>query len=96
MVLMLALLHHLCLTHNVPFAYVFNLLLVVEAKYVVIEFVPKSDPMVKKLLANREDVYPWYNLPALEAEAFKHFSLVDRHELPTGKRVLYCLKRHGC
>ena len=95
MVLMLALLHHLCLTHNVPFAYVFNLLLVVEAKYVVIEFVPKSDPMVKKLLANREDVYPWYNLPAFETEAFKHFSLVDRHELPAGKRVLYFLKRHG-
>lgn len=95
MVLMLALLHHLCLTHNVPFTYVFNLLLVVEAKYVIIEFVPKSDPMVKKLLANREDVYPWFNLPAFEAEAFKHFSPVDRHELPTGKRVLYCLKRHG-
>ncbi len=95
MVLMLALLHHLCLTHNVPFAYVFSLLLTVEAKYVVIEFVPKSDPMVKKLLANREDVYPWYNLPAFETEAFKHFSLVDRHELPTGKRILYCLKRHG-
>ena len=96
MVLMLALLHHLCLTHSVPFEYVFNLLLVVEAKHVIIEFVPKSDPMVKKLLANREDVYPWYNLPAFETEAFKHFSLVDRHELPTGKRVLYCLKRHGC
>ena len=96
MVLMLALLHHLCLTHNVPFAYIFDLLLVVEAKYVVIEFVPKSDPMVKKLLANREDVYPWYNLPAFETEAFKHFSLVERHELPAGKRVLYCLKRHSC
>ena len=95
-VLMLALLHHLCFTHNVPFAYVFDLLLVVEAKNVIIEFVPKSDPMVKKLLANREDVYPWYNLPAFETEAFKHFSLVDRHELPAGKRVLYCLKRHGC
>ena len=93
MVLMLALLHHLCFTHNVPFAYVFDLLLVVEAKYVVIEFVPKSDPMVKKLLANREDVYPWYNLSAFETEAFKHFSLMDRQELPTGKRVLYCLKR---
>ena len=93
-VLMLALLHHLCVTHNVPFTYIFNLLLIVEAKYVIIEFVPKSDPMVKKLLANREDVYPWYNLPSFETEAFKHFSLVDRHELPTGKRVLYCLKRH--
>ncbi len=95
-VLMLALLHHLCFTHNVPFAYVFDLLLAVEAKYVVIEFVPKSDPMVKKLLANREDVYPWYNLPAFETEAFKHFSPVDQLELPTGKRVLYCLKRHDC
>ncbi len=95
MVLMLALLHHLCVTHNVPFEYIFNLLLIVEAEYVIVEFVPKSDPMVKKLLTNREDVYPWYNLLVFETEAFKHFSLVDRHELPTGKRVLYCLQRHG-
>ena len=94
-VFMLALLHHLCFTHNVPFEYIFNLLLVIEAEYVIIEFVPKSDPMVKKLLANREDVYPWYSLSAFESEAFKHFSLVDRHELPTGKRVLYCLKQRG-
>jgi len=93
-VFMLALLHHLCVTHNVPFEYIFHLLLVLEAKYVMIEFVPKSDPMVQKLLANREDVYPWYTLPAFESEAFKHFSPLARHELPTGKRVLYCLKRH--
>ena len=93
-VLMLALLHHLCVTHNVPFEYIFNLLLVIEAKYVIIEFVPKSDPMVKKLLTNREDVYPWYSLAAFENEAFKHFSQVDRYELPDGKRFLYCLKRH--
>ena len=94
-VFMLALLHHLCISHNVPFEYIFNLLLVIEAEYVIVEFVPKSDPMVKKLLANREDVYPWYTQSAFESEASKHFLLVDRHELPTGKRVLYCLKRHG-
>ena len=92
-VFMLALLHHLCVTHNVPFEYIFNLLQVIEAEYVIIEFVPKSDSMVKKLLTNREDVYPWYTLSAFESEASKHFLLVDRHELPTGKRVLYCLKR---
>ena len=92
---MLALLHHLCFAHNVPFEYIFNLLLVIEAEYVIVEFVPKSDPMVKKLLANREDVYPWYTLSAFESEASKHFLLVDRHELPTGKRVLYCLKQRG-
>ena len=92
-VLMLAVLHHLCLTHNVPFGYIFDFLSGVDAKYVMIEFVPKSDPMVKTLLTNREDVYPWYHPAAFEAEAFKSFAPVDQLELSPGGRVVYCLQR---
>ncbi len=57
-ILALALIHHLCLTKNIPFAHIFNLFARLKARHVIIEFVPKSDPMVKELLANRDDVYP--------------------------------------
>ncbi len=94
-VLMLAVLHHLCLTHNVPFGYIFHFLTGVDAQYVIIEFVPKSDPMIKMLLTNREDVFPWYHQAAFEAEAFQSFVPVDRLELSPGGRVVYCLQRYG-
>ena len=57
--LALALLHHLAIGRNIPLQDAVNWI-VDLAPTGVIEFVPKNDPMVKKLLALREDIFPNY------------------------------------
>lgn len=68
-VLALALVHHLAISRNVPLAEVVAWI-VSLAPSGVIEFVPKADPMVQRLLALRADVFEDYDeahfLSALE------------------------------
>jgi len=92
-ILALALIHHLCLMRNIPVAHIFSLFARLGVRHVLIEFVPKTDPMVKHLLKNREDVYPWYNQLDFEKEATSLFSIGERMELENGGRVMYWLIR---
>lgn len=59
-VLALALIHHVAISKNVPLADVVSWLTGM-APHGVIEFVPKTDPMVVELLRMREDIFPNYN-----------------------------------
>jgi ribosomal protein L11 methylase PrmA len=57
--LALALIHHLAIAKNIPLAQVIDWLIGL-APQGVIEFVPKTDPMVVRLLQLREDIFPNY------------------------------------
>lgn len=59
-VLALAVIHHLCIGRNLPLKAVVRWLVSFAAEG-VIEFVPKSDPMVQGLLSHREDVFSDYD-----------------------------------
>jgi ribosomal protein L11 methylase PrmA len=59
-VLALALIHHVAISKNVPLGDVVAWLTDMAPRG-VIEFVPKSDPMVVELLRLREDIFPNYN-----------------------------------
>src|SRR5262249_27055753 len=61
-VLALALIHHLAIANNVPIATVADFLGSI-ANCAIVEFVPKSDSQVQRLLASREDVFPNYTEP---------------------------------
>jgi len=55
----LALIHHLAISRNIPLEDALDWLMSL-APMGVIEFVPKEDAMVKKLLSCREDIFPFY------------------------------------
>lgn len=57
----LAVIHHLVIGKNIPLKMVVDWLTQL-APAGLIEFVPKSDPMVIGLLAHREDIFPDYDL----------------------------------
>jgi ribosomal protein L11 methylase PrmA len=59
-VLALALIHHVAISKNVPLADVVSWLTAMAPRG-VIEFVPKTDPMVVELLRLREDIFPHYD-----------------------------------
>ena len=57
------------------------------------EFVPPTDPMVRKLLANRIDEHLPYSQAAFYAAFEKHFQFVDELKLENGRILYLCKKR---
>src|SRR5690606_65071 len=63
--LALALVHHLAIGTNVPLARIAALFGAIVTG-LVIEFVPKDDSQVQRMLATREDVFPDYTVEGFE------------------------------
>ena len=87
LVLCLALVHHVALSANVPMGEFVGWLATLGAD-VVIEFVSKEDAMSRRLLRNKEDVFPDYTLPSFEEALGRHFSVARRQTLGGGTRTL--------
>nr|NKQ94597.1 class I SAM-dependent methyltransferase [Escherichia coli] len=60
MVLGLALVHHLCISKNIPLAFVAKLFADITNKQAIVEFVPKTDEKVQAMLRHREDIFDDY------------------------------------
>jgi len=95
-VMALALIHHLAISNNVPLG------MIAEyfgrfAPFLIVEFVPKQDSQVQKLLATRKDVFPDYTETGFEQAFGEHFEMVKRGPIAGSERSLYLFKRkrHG-
>lgn len=92
LILALALVHHLCLSGNVPMAQIIDLFAEVGGD-LVIEFVHRNDPMVERLLRNKRDNYADYDQEAFELLLREKYSVVRRLALESGTRTLYFANR---
>lgn len=90
-VLCLALIHHIRISANIPVRLFMEWLRSLDCP-VVIEFVDRSDEMVKKLLTNRKDVFSDYTLDHFTQTAESLFTIRDRQNLKGGDRVIFCLE----
>jgi hypothetical protein len=90
--LALALLHHLCISRNLPFRWLAEFL----SRFtnaLIIEFVPKHDRKVQELLLTREDIFPGYTQQDFEL-AFKEFFMIESARLvPGSDRTVYRMKK---
>jgi ribosomal protein L11 methylase PrmA len=92
LILALALIHHISIGNNVPFEKVAELFSRLT-EWLIIEFVPKSDPQSQRLLVTREDVFSDYNQGSFEAR-FEAFFTIEKQQLVAGtERTLYLMKR---
>jgi hypothetical protein len=91
-ILALALVHHLAIGSNVPLPMVADLFARLSP-HAVVEWVPKEDAMVKRLLASREDVFDDYTEVGFEAAFAAHFDLVTRTPIEGSVRTLYHFRR---
>jgi len=90
-ILALALIHHLAISNNVPLDRIAEFFRN-NCRSLIIEFVPKSDPQVKRLLQTREDVFPNYTQEHFE-EAFNKFFRISQIEgLKNSPRTLYLME----
>jgi hypothetical protein len=89
-VLALALVHHLAIGRNVPLeriaAYFARL-----APQLIIEFVPKDDPMVRTLLATREDVFEDYTMDGFTAAFAGRWDVSEESPVAGTARTLFRL-----
>lgn len=90
--LALALVHHLAIAQNIPLGEV-AACLAGFSRNLVIEFVPKSDVQVQRLLANREDIFTEYTDQGFEDNFSRHFNIDERHEIAGCDRVFYRMSR---
>lgn len=89
LVLCLALVHHLAIGRNVPFAELVSWLRSLGARLVV-EFADRDDPMVARLLAGkRAEVHEDYGREEFERALAAAFEVERREVLGSGTRTLY-------
>ena len=86
--LALALIHHLAIGHNLPLervaAYFARL-----GRALVIEFVPKSDSQVQRMLRSRPDIFPCYTREGFEAAFRTAFSIDEARPVAGSERIVY-------
>ena len=63
------------------------------APWAIVEFVPKEDVMVRRLLATRRDVFPDYTLEGFRAAAALRWDVVTESPIEESPRTLFLLRR---
>ena len=92
LILSLALIHHLVFSCCIP------LPLIAEwfgrlGKHLLVEFVPTSDPMVKKLLLNRGEDHLPYGMKIFRSSFESIFDFLDQTDLQNGRSLFLCRRR---
>jgi hypothetical protein len=87
----LALIHHLAFFNNVPFDKLASFFSQI-CKFLIIEFIPKSDPQVQKILSSREDVFVGYTQQQFETDFTRVFNIENMVNLKDSKRILYLMR----
>lgn len=91
-VLALALIHHLAISNNVPLDRISDFFSRI-CNSLIIEFVPKTDSQVQKLLANRKDIFGKYDTDHFERSFSKYFDIILKEEIKSSERIVYLMKK---
>jgi len=92
LVLALALVHHLAISNNVPFVKIAEFLYN-NCSSVIIEFVPKTDSRVRRLLSTREDMFTNYTQLVFEQEFGSYFRIQGSIRIRDSERIIYLMQR---
>lgn len=94
MILALALIHHLAISNNVPLPQLAEFF-ADAGKWLIIEFVPKSDSQVQKLLASRKDIFSDYTRECFEDAFQEQFSIREKIPIKESERFLYLMEKRA-
>jgi len=88
----LALIHHLAISNNVSLEQIAQFFARI-CRHLIIEFVPKSDSQVKRLLSSRKDIFPNYHEQGFEQAFSGWFDICQSQAVEGSCRTLYWLSR---
>lgn len=90
-ILALALIHHLAISNNVPLNNIATFLREI-CSWLVIEFIPKTDSQVQRLLASREDIFSNYTIEHFENDFSRVFKIHRKEKITESERFLYLME----
>ena len=90
--LALALIHHLAIGHNVPLPKIAEFF-ARACKTLIVEFVPKEDSQVQRMLATRKNIFDDYQRAGFEQAFDRYFATQIAEPIPGTQRTLYLLRR---
>jgi SAM-dependent methyltransferase len=94
LVLMLAVIHHLILREQVPLGHIGELCSELARRWLLVEWVPPSDPMFQEWLRGRDDLYGHLTEDDLKQAFAPFFSVTDRSVLGNGRVLLLFERTH--
>ncbi len=92
--LALALIHHLAIGRNIPFDRIAEFFAGICKKYLVIEFVPKTDEKVKLMFSGKKDIYQNYSETGFSEAFQRFFQISGKQAIADSGRVLYFMIRN--
>ena len=92
LIMALALIHHLVISNNIPLTKIAKLFYKLSP-YLIIEFVPKNDTMVKKLLSTKKNNFNEYNKDNFEKIFGKYYKTLSSKKILNSERIMYCMER---
>ncbi|MDB5610290.1 MAG: hypothetical protein JWP25_7190 [Bradyrhizobium sp.] len=90
----LALEHHIAIGRNVPLP-MFLDWIVDLADCGIVEFVPKNDPMVQRMLSGRKDIFDQYSQAEFECELMKRAAIEKKEVVSSSGRTLYVFAKNS-
>lgn len=94
-VLALALVHHLAIANNVPLYRIAEFMSQL-GQWLVIEFVPKEDSQVQRLLSRRKDIFPRYTEAGFKEAFTWYYTIHKQVRIPNTVRSLYLMETKAC
>ncbi|MBI1334782.1 MAG: SAM-dependent methyltransferase [Armatimonadetes bacterium] len=91
-VLALALVHHLAIGNNVPLDRLADFFAQV-GRWLIVEFVPKEDSQVQRMLVARKYIFTSYDLSGFEQAFQRRFETVEKQEIEGTCRTLFLMRR---
>ena len=93
-VMALALVHHLAIGNNVPLPRIADFLARL-GRHLIIEFVPKDDPMTQRLLAARRDIFSDYTIDVFRTAFGARYTMREEVRIDDSPRTLFLLERRA-
>jgi ribosomal protein L11 methylase PrmA len=87
-ILCLGLIHHLAISNNLPFHKIAEYFAAI-CRSLIIEFIPKNDSQVQRLLASREDIFTGYTQEAFQTTFAQHFSFRASYPIKESEREIF-------
>jgi hypothetical protein len=94
MVLALALVHHLVFTKNITLPMIAGCFAQFAKRYLLIEFVPKDDNKVQKLVENKDLENIHYDELQFEHAFCEHFQILKKQVITGSTRTLYLMEKN--
>lgn len=91
-VMALALIHHLRIGNNTPFSHMADFFSSC-GNNLIVEFIPKEDSQIKRMLENREDIFPDMNIEAFTRSFEPIFELKEKLPVPDSTRTMCLFKK---